>query len=55
MKKNYKWDNVGKVLSFAVMECLLCENFYRTKGALRTHLSREHTKLEIEIFLESNE
>lgn len=52
--KNYKWSNTSKVLSFAIIRCPLCNEPYHIRGALRTHLSLEHTTAELDTFLKKH-
>ena len=55
MVRRYTGGIVGKILSYAVMNCPICKDTYHTKGALSTHLNKEHIKSDIEKFLEENE
>ncbi len=49
----WHYNNVDQALSFAVVKCPICNEPYHFKGALRTHLQREHTKIEVENFLKN--
>ena len=51
---HYNWDDVGKLMSYVVMECPLdCKEKFRTKAVLRDHLKKHHSPLEYEKFLEN--
>ncbi len=54
---HYNWDDIGKIMSYVVMECPLdkCKKIFRTKAVLRHHLKKDHSPLEAEKFLKNEE